>query len=192
MVRFFTVCKASQQEIPLREVTLRTTKKKTTQRLMCLKRDSNVCSLHHCSFVSSSDRYRDEDEGGSISSNRDTERERDRDLDREWDRERDRERERERERDKDRGRDRERERERERDRERDRSREREREWDRERDRDGPFRRECCSLYLTVFSGEKNFSSLDNLYQRKSQITFKCINKEDQRYLSWNYPQLSRL
>ncbi|XP_005936322.1 negative elongation factor E [Haplochromis burtoni] len=90
------------------------------------------------SFVSSSDRYRDEDEGGSMSSSRDMERdrERERDRDRDLDRERERERDRERDRDRDRGRERDRERERERD--RDRSRDRDR--DRERERDGPFRR----------------------------------------------------
>ncbi|MED6267936.1 hypothetical protein CHARACLAT_017116 [Characodon lateralis] len=86
------------------------------------------------SFVSSSDRYRDEEEGGTMSSNR--EMDRDRELDREWDRDRGRDRERER----DRGQDRDRERDRERERHRDRSRDRDRDQDRERDRDAPFRR----------------------------------------------------
>uniref|UniRef100_A0A3B3VS62 Negative elongation factor E n=1 Tax=Poecilia latipinna TaxID=48699 RepID=A0A3B3VS62_9TELE len=99
-------------------------------------------SLCPCSFVSSSDRYRDEEEGGGMSSSRDVDRERDRDIDREWERDRDRERERDRERGRDRDRDRERERERERERHRERSRERDRDQDRERDRDRdtPFRR----------------------------------------------------
>ncbi|XP_014329787.1 negative elongation factor E [Xiphophorus maculatus] len=100
------------------------------------------------SFVSSSDRYRDEEEGGGLSSSRDVDRERDRDIDREWERDRDRDRDREREQDRDRGRDRDRdrdrdrERERERERHRERSRERDRDQDRERDRDRdtPFRR----------------------------------------------------
>ncbi|XP_007575956.1 PREDICTED: negative elongation factor E [Poecilia mexicana] len=98
------------------------------------------------SFVSSSDRYRDEEEGGGMSSSRDVDRERDRDIDREWERDRGRERDRERgrDRDRDRDRDRERERERERERHRERSRERDRDQDRERDRDRdrdtPFRR----------------------------------------------------
>ncbi|XP_037548926.1 negative elongation factor E [Nematolebias whitei] len=94
---------------------------------------ANRKSLYE-SFVSSSDRYRDEDEGGSVPSSHDTDR--DRDLDREWDRDR----ERERDWDKDRGRDRERERDRDRERDRSRERERERDRDRDRDRDGPFRR----------------------------------------------------
>ncbi|XP_034016132.1 negative elongation factor E [Thalassophryne amazonica] len=82
------------------------------------------------SFVSSSDRYRDEDDGGGMSSNRDMDRDRDRDRDLDRDRDCDR--------DRDRGRDRDRERDRERDRSRDRDRDHDR--DRDRDRDGPFRR----------------------------------------------------
>ncbi|KAK2830572.1 hypothetical protein Q5P01_018503 [Channa striata] len=100
------------------------------------------------SFVSSSDRYRDEEDGGGMSSSReldrdrerDRERERERETDRERDRDRDRERDRERDRDRDRGRERERERDREKERDRSRDRDRDRDWDRERDRDGPFRR----------------------------------------------------
>ncbi|XP_033950486.1 negative elongation factor E [Pseudochaenichthys georgianus] len=106
------------------------------------------------SFVSSRDRFREEEEGGSVPPSReverdvDRERERDRDRERELDRERDRERERDkdRERERDRGwdkdKDKDKERERERERERDRSRERDRDNDRERDRerDAPFRR----------------------------------------------------
>ncbi|XP_056278461.1 negative elongation factor E [Pseudoliparis swirei] len=100
------------------------------------------------SFVSSKDRYRDEEEGGSVSSgrevDRDKERDREPDRERERDRERDRDRDREREMDRDRERDRERdrdpERERERDRSRDPDRERDREQERERERDAPFRR----------------------------------------------------
>ncbi|XP_033493386.1 negative elongation factor E [Epinephelus lanceolatus] len=96
------------------------------------------------SFVSSSDRYRDEEDGGGMSTSRDMDRERERDRDRELDRERDRDRDRDRERDRDRdrGRDRDRDRERDRERDRDRSRDRDRDRDRERDRerDGPFRR----------------------------------------------------
>ncbi|XP_040044198.2 negative elongation factor E [Gasterosteus aculeatus] len=102
------------------------------------------------SFVSSKDRYRDEEEGGSASSSRETgremgremDRERERDHDRELDRERERDRDRDRERERDRDRERDRERDRSRDRDRDRSRDRDREHDRERDRerDAPFRR----------------------------------------------------
>ncbi|XP_054620269.1 negative elongation factor E [Dunckerocampus dactyliophorus] len=118
-------------------------------------RRSHRKSLYE-SFVSSSDRYRDEDDGGGVSSSREMDRDRDRERDREREREsnRDRERERdherdkerERDRDRERGRDREGERDRERDRnrERDRSRERSSERDREREgereRDGSFRR----------------------------------------------------
>ncbi|XP_078124653.1 negative elongation factor E isoform X2 [Sander vitreus] len=90
---------------------------------------ANRKSLYE-SFVSSNDRYRDEEDGGGMSSSREMDRERDRELDRERDRDRDKEKERER--DRDRGK----ERDRERDRERDQSRERER----DRERDGPFRR----------------------------------------------------
>ncbi|XP_039675829.1 negative elongation factor E [Perca fluviatilis] len=108
---------------------------------------ANRKSLYE-SFVSSNDRYRDEEDGGGMSSSRemDRDRERERELDRERDRDRDkdreREKERERERERDRDRDRGKERDRERDRERDQSRERDRDRDRERDRerDGPFRR----------------------------------------------------
>ncbi|TDH03946.1 hypothetical protein EPR50_G00147120 [Perca flavescens] len=104
---------------------------------------ANRKSLYE-SFVSSNDRYRDEEDGGGMSSSRemDRDRERDRELDRDRDRDRDKDREREREREKERDRDRGKERDRERDRERDQSRERDRDRDRERDRerDGPFRR----------------------------------------------------
>ncbi|KAM8884416.1 negative elongation factor E [Synchiropus picturatus] len=88
------------------------------------------------SFVSPSERFREEDDSSNLSSSQDT------DRDRERGRELDRDRDRDRERDRDRGRPRERDRERDRARERDHSREmdREREADRERERDAPFRR----------------------------------------------------
>lgn len=92
------------------------------------------------SFVSSRDRYRDEDDGGGMSSSREMDRDRERDRDRELDRERERDRERDRDRERERCRDRDRDQDRERDRERSRERERDRNMDRERERDGPFRR----------------------------------------------------